>query len=234
MILISRKKPVDARINIIRGSHPSVAENTTAVATIQAAGAGTMTYSIVAGNDGAKFSIVGATGVLTFASAPDYETPTDANTDNIYLVTVRASNDGNPVLTDDRLLFVTVTDVVVEGGPNLFTNPTFTTDTAWTKEGGWTISGGTANATLQTAFIHQAVTLTAAHTYRVAMTVTRTAGTIAYGSYDGEATGTARSSSGTFSEDFVASAGDAASANFGFSASGFSGTLDDVSITDIT
>jgi len=95
-------------MNITRGSHPSVAENTTAVATIQAAGGGAKTYSIVAGNDGAKFSIVGATGVLTFSSAPDFETPTDGDADNVYLVTVKAT-DGT--LSDQRLLFVTVTDV---------------------------------------------------------------------------------------------------------------------------
>jgi len=111
MMFFHRKKPVDARINIIRGSHPSVAENQTAVATIQAAGAGTMTYAIVAGGDGALFSIVGATGVLTFALAPDFETPGDGDANNIYEVTVSATNDGVPALADQRLLFVTVTDV---------------------------------------------------------------------------------------------------------------------------
>jgi serralysin len=97
-----------ARLNIIRGSHPSAAENQTTVATIQAVGGGAKTYSIVAGNDGAKFSIVGASGVLTFVAPPDYETPTDADANNIYLVTVKAT-DGT--LSDERLLFVTVTNV---------------------------------------------------------------------------------------------------------------------------
>ena len=109
MIFFQRAAKVPAvRLNIIRGSHPSVEENTTAVATIQAVGGGSKTYSIVSGNDGAAFNINGSSGALTFASAPDYETPTDADTNNIYLVTVKAT-DGT--LSDQRLLFVTVTNV---------------------------------------------------------------------------------------------------------------------------
>jgi serralysin len=108
MFAFRRKKPVDARLNIIRGSHPSAAENQTTVVTIQAVGGGAKTYSIVAGDDGAAFSIVGASGVLTFAAPPDFETPTDADQNNVYLVTVSAT-DGT--LSDQRLLFVTVTDV---------------------------------------------------------------------------------------------------------------------------
>ena len=100
-----------ARVNIIRGSHPSVAENITTVATIQAAGAGTMTYAVVAGLDGAAFSINSSSGALVFASAPDFETPTDADEDNVYQVQVSATNDGDPALSDTRTLQVTVTDV---------------------------------------------------------------------------------------------------------------------------
>ena len=48
-------------------------------------------------------------GGLNFKSPPDYETPTDANTDNVYEVTVNASDsDGNQATHDVR---VTVTDV---------------------------------------------------------------------------------------------------------------------------
>ena len=39
------------------------------------------------GEDAGDFSING--GMLTFSSSPDYEMPTDANTDNIYTVTVK-------------------------------------------------------------------------------------------------------------------------------------------------
>ena len=89
----------------------SLAETLTAVTTVTSTDPeGTArTYSIVAGDDGAKFSIVAGTGVLTFVSAPDYETPTDSNLDNVYVVTVRAS-DGS--LSDTQTISVTITDVV--------------------------------------------------------------------------------------------------------------------------
>ena len=52
------------------------------------AGAPTPTWS-VSGVDGAKFTAVG--GDLTFIAMPDFEMPTDANRDNVYEVTVQAS-----------------------------------------------------------------------------------------------------------------------------------------------
>ena len=39
------------------------------------------------------FSIDG--GVLTFKEPPDFEAPTDADTDNVYMVTVEASDSAN-------------------------------------------------------------------------------------------------------------------------------------------
>ena len=59
------------------------------------------------GPDGAKFSLNSA-GVLSFRMAPDYEMPGDADGDNTYEVTVRAS-DGT--MTEDRMVMVMVTDV---------------------------------------------------------------------------------------------------------------------------
>ena len=47
----------------------------------------------VAGTDAARFSI-SSSGELSFRSSPDYEAPNDANTNNVYEVTVSAS-DGN-------------------------------------------------------------------------------------------------------------------------------------------
>ena len=89
------------------------AENATAtVATYSATdpdGDG-VTWS-VAGTDSAQFSI-STLGELTFRSAPDYEAPNDANADNVYELTVRAS-DGNLVSTLD--IEVTVTDVNESG-----------------------------------------------------------------------------------------------------------------------
>ena len=90
----------------------NVAENSTAVTTVTASDADlpgdTLTYSISGGADAAKFTINSSTGELTFASAPDFETPTDANSDNVYEVTVQVS-DGS--LTDSQAISVTVTDV---------------------------------------------------------------------------------------------------------------------------
>ena len=61
----------------------------------------------VAGTDAARFTI-SASGELAFKSPRDYEKPNDGNKDNIYEVTVRAS-DGNLMSTLD--VVVTVTNV---------------------------------------------------------------------------------------------------------------------------
>ena len=73
------------------------------VATYSAAGpdAADATWSL-SGADAGAFSISSA-GVLTFMASPNYESPADANTDNIYMVTVNA-NDG----TNDAMKAVTV------------------------------------------------------------------------------------------------------------------------------
>ncbi|NQV28994.1 MAG: cadherin repeat domain-containing protein, partial [Rhodopirellula sp.] len=102
----------------------NVAENSTAVTTVTATDADlpadTLTYSITGGADAAKFSIDSSSGVLTFASAPDFETPTDTDTDNVYEVTVEVT-DGT--LTDSQDISVTVT-------PLNDNTPTITSDGA--------------------------------------------------------------------------------------------------------
>ena len=88
----------------------SVAENGTSVSTVSASDVdGTVvTYAIVGGADAANFSIDAATGALSFVSAPDYEAPSDSNGDNVYQVTVSAS-DGS--LTDIQAISVSVGNV---------------------------------------------------------------------------------------------------------------------------
>ncbi|MCB0128315.1 MAG: hypothetical protein KDE58_38880, partial [Caldilineaceae bacterium] len=54
------------------------------------------------------FTIDENTGALSFNAAPDFENAGDANTDNVYEVTVRASNSAG---IDDQTVNVTVTDV---------------------------------------------------------------------------------------------------------------------------
>jgi hypothetical protein len=67
-----------------------------------------LAFSIVAGGDGALFSIDPGTGVLSFISAPNFESPLDSDTNNTYAVTVRAS-DG--AASDDQTITITVNDI---------------------------------------------------------------------------------------------------------------------------
>jgi len=82
----------------------SVAENVTAVSTVTATDADlpvqTLTYSISGGADSTHFTINSATGMLTFISAHDYEMPNDSGNDNIYNVSIQAS-DGRLTATQD-------------------------------------------------------------------------------------------------------------------------------------
>ena len=92
------------------------AENQTAVGTVVAsdsdAGDSVTGYAIQGGADASRFTIVEATGVLTFTSAPNFEAATDADTDNDYVVVVRAtSGTGARAKTADQTITVTVTDV---------------------------------------------------------------------------------------------------------------------------
>ena len=91
----------------------SVAENTTTVTTVAASDADlpaqTLTYSIIGGADAGKFTINGSTGALSFVTAPDYETPGDAGANNVYDVTVQATDSGG--LVDTQTLAVTVTPI---------------------------------------------------------------------------------------------------------------------------
>ena len=84
------------------------AENGAAsVATYAVADAGTSTITwSLSGDDSGDFSISSA-GVLSFSTSPDYESPADSDTDNVYQVTIKAS-DGTSTGTLD--VTVTVTD----------------------------------------------------------------------------------------------------------------------------
>jgi Ca2+-binding RTX toxin-like protein/carbon monoxide dehydrogenase subunit G len=89
----------------------NVAENGTAVTIVTSTDAdagSTLTYSIVGGADAVRFTVDASTGALSFVSAPDYENPTDAGTNNVYDVTVQAS-DG--ILTDTQSIAVRVNNV---------------------------------------------------------------------------------------------------------------------------
>ena len=93
----------------------SADEKQTAVGTVMAtdADAGdTVSYAVTGGDDQARFQIVAASGVLTFATAPDHEDPADADSNNVYLVTVTATGGtGARALSTEQAITVTVNDV---------------------------------------------------------------------------------------------------------------------------
>ena len=66
------------------------------------------------GDDAGDFRISSG-GELTFVRAPDYENPADANTDNTYMVTVKA-DDGTYMNTRNVAVTVTDVDEMVTGG----------------------------------------------------------------------------------------------------------------------
>ena len=86
----------------------SVTENQTAAYTAQAGdGDGdTLTYGL-SGTDAALFTINPATGVVSFMEAPDFENPGDAGGNNVYDITVTASDDTNE---SDHDVTITVTN----------------------------------------------------------------------------------------------------------------------------
>ncbi len=82
----------------------------------------TLTYSLSAGGDNDRFNINASTGEVTFKVSPNFEAPTDANTDNVYNVTVHA-NDG----TLDTTLAVAISVTDVNAAP-VFTSGTTGTE----------------------------------------------------------------------------------------------------------
>ena len=93
------------------GNSVSVAENQrvdsvvyTAMATD--ADSDPLTYSL-SGTDAARFTIDPTTGAVRFIASPDFENPGDAGGNNVYDITVTASDGGN---STDHAVAITVTD----------------------------------------------------------------------------------------------------------------------------
>ena len=64
---------------------------------------GTIDFSLPAVSnslDRVKFDVNASSGVLTFVSAPNFESPTDSNADNSYIVIVRATDSGGSAFLD--------------------------------------------------------------------------------------------------------------------------------------
>jgi len=87
----------------------SIPESQINVITVQATDTSVVTYSISGGNDQSEFAINSSTGSLTFNTAPDFENPTDTGSDNIYDVTVTATDTSSN--QSQQMISVTVTDV---------------------------------------------------------------------------------------------------------------------------
>ena len=118
------------------------AENQLAVGTVAAAdgdaGDSVTGYAIQGGADASQFTIVEATGVLTFTSAPNFEAATDADTDNDYVVVVRAtSGTGAREKTADQTITVTVTDEAGEA-PGAPATPSVSTASVTSLNVSWT------------------------------------------------------------------------------------------------
>ena len=96
----------------------AINENTTEITTIQATDAegDNITY-FIEGSDSALMTIGSLSGELSFISPPDYENPQDSNQDNIYEVTIIAS-DGS--LSSSLGIIISINDVLEGmGGSNM-------------------------------------------------------------------------------------------------------------------
>ena len=105
--------PVNEPPTVTGDFQPSVNENTedfsrTYTASDPEGVASTFTWSL-SGTDSGDFNIGRSTGELTYRNTPDYESPTDSNRDNEYLVQVRATDEGN--LRGELKVTVTVNDL---------------------------------------------------------------------------------------------------------------------------
>ena len=118
----ARLRPVTAAPAFSSSETFSAAENQTAAGTVLAtdsdAGDDITGYAITGGADMALFEINETNGELTFKTAPDYEMPSDAGTDNDYVVEVTAtSGTGERVKTATQTITVTVNNIGAPGKP---------------------------------------------------------------------------------------------------------------------
>ncbi|SQH78373.1 protein of unknown function [Shewanella benthica] len=92
----------------------SVAENQTLAITLTGSDenvADTLLFSLTGGDDVDTFTLDASTGIVSFNTAPDFETPTDADGDNVYQFTATVTDDGSPALNVSQTITVTVTNV---------------------------------------------------------------------------------------------------------------------------
>jgi hypothetical protein len=127
---------VDATPPVITGSqNANVDENETGVGTYLANESVTWSLS---GADSSKFSIDNNSGAIVFSSAPNYEAPTDSDSNNIYILTLTATDSSG----NESSLNISVTVInVVEGFDSSAFSIQATTTTTTTATINWTYSG---------------------------------------------------------------------------------------------
>lgn len=96
----------------------SIEENKTEVTSVIATDNSTVSYSVSGGDDASEFEISSTTGALSFKIAPDYDAPTDADSNNIYIVDVTATDSS----TNSRSQSITVTVTREDNTPPVFTS----------------------------------------------------------------------------------------------------------------
>ncbi|MDC0409960.1 hypothetical protein OAM88_01060 [Gammaproteobacteria bacterium] len=155
--------PSNAAPVISSGNTYSVAENTTAIGTVQASDAdGDALAYFIQGDDSSLVTLTG--NVLSFTTAPDFEAPADANSDNVYKVTVVVS-DGSA--KDAKDLEISVTNV--NEGPQLIVDSSYT------------VAENTATvATATVSDSSSAVTFSLSGTDSAAMTIGASSGVLAF------------------------------------------------------
>jgi len=102
---------------IFTASSIDVAENLNVITQIVASDIenDSLTYSISGGVDANNFDIGSTNGILTFNTAPNYESPIDINIDNIYHVIVGV-NDGITLTTKN--INISITNILDDLDPN--------------------------------------------------------------------------------------------------------------------
>ena len=105
--------PANDAPEITSASTATIPENQQNILTVTATDKenNTVTFSLPATGDNSLFSIDGSTGELSFSNPPDYENPADANHDNVYNVTVTATDDGVPQQSTSQNITVTITNI---------------------------------------------------------------------------------------------------------------------------
>ena len=161
----------------------SAPENQTAVGTVAASdsdGGDSVTgYAIQGGADVSKFSIAPATGVLTFASAPNFEAPADADTGNDYVVVVRAtSGTGARAKTADQTITATVTDMGGEA-PGIPAAPSVSSASATSLNVFWTAPSNAGPAITDYDYRHRVASPRGSWTEVTTTTITALGATIA-------------------------------------------------------